>query len=110
MLLHAVSASAPSGPLRWTDSNFADGIEVTQHTLAPQNPAMIADSPCSSVRVADSGGHAAGAYDFIRTGLEPSDWTVTSMHPSSVYRVQRSDGTAYQVMPDGTTAPIPSFA
>ena len=110
MLLHAVSATAASGPLRWIDSNFADGIEVVQHTLAPENPAVIVDSPCSTVVVAEAGGRAGGAYDFIRTGLEPSDWTVSSMHPSSVYRVQRADGTAYRVNPDGTTAPIPAFA
>ena len=32
MLLYAVSASVASGPLRWTDSNFADGIQVVKHT------------------------------------------------------------------------------
>jgi hypothetical protein len=110
MLLHSVSVSAPSGPLRWTDSNFDDGIQVVKHTLAPENPAVIADSPCSTVSVAEAGGRAGGAYDFIRTGLEPSDWTVSSMDPSSVYRVQRADGTAYRVNPDGTIAPIPAFA
>jgi hypothetical protein len=52
----------------------------------------------------------AGEYDFIRTGLEPADWTVTAMYPSSVYRVQRADDTAYRVNPDGTTSPIPTFA
>lgn len=110
MLLHAVSVSAATGPLRWNDSNFDDGIEVVRHTLKPEGPAVIEDSPCSAVVVAESGSKAGGAYDFIRTGLEPSDWTVSSMHRSSVYRVQRANGTAYRVMPDGTTAPIPAFA
>jgi hypothetical protein len=32
------------------------------------------------------------------------------MEPSSIYRVQREDATAYQVNPDGTTTPIPAFA
>jgi len=109
MLLHAVSATATTG-LRWLNSNFADRIEITQHRLPPHGAAQIADSPCSSVMVAERGGRAGGAYDFIRTGLEPSDWTVSSMDPSSVYRVQRADGTAYQVMPDGTTESIPTFA
>jgi hypothetical protein len=110
MLLHAVSVSTSSGPLRWTNSNFDDGIQVVNHTLAPENPAVIEDSPCSRVVVAEAGGRAGGAYDFIRTGLEPSDWTVSSMHPASVYRVQGVDGTAYQVESDGTIAPIPAFA
>jgi hypothetical protein len=108
--LHAVSVAADSGPLRWIDSNFADGIEVIPHRLAPQAPALIVDSPCSFVLVAEADGQAGGAYDFIRTGLEPSDWTVSSMHGSSVYRVQRADGTAYRVKPDGTIAPIAAFA
>ena len=109
LLLHAVSVNTAGGPLRWTDSHFEDGIQVVKHTLAPQNPAVFADSPCSAVIVSEAGGHAGGAYDFIRTGLEPSDWTVSSMAASSVYRVQRADGTAYRVNPDGTTSAIPAF-
>jgi len=110
MRLWAVSVAVPSGPLRWIDSNFDDGMQVVQHRVAPQNPALIADTPCSRVVVAEAGGQAPGAYDFVRTGLEPSDWTVEAMAPSSVYRVQRADSTAYRVYPDGSTAPIPAFA
>jgi hypothetical protein len=110
MLLHAVSVDSPSGPLRWTDSNFDDGIQIDRHTVAPDNPAVIVDSPCSTVVVSEGQGKAGGAYDFIRTGLEPSDWTVSFMHPSSVFRVQRADDSAYRVNADGTTTSIAAFA
>jgi len=108
--LYAVSGTGASGPLSWTGSNFHDGVLVTHHTLTAARPATIVDSPCTSVTVDEEGGPSAGMYDFVRTGLEPSDWTVTTMDPSSVYRVQRADQTAYRVYPDGTTAPIPTFA
>jgi hypothetical protein len=109
MLLHAVSADLASGPLRWTDSNFDDGIQIARHSIASLDPAVIVDSPCSTVVVAESS-KAGGAYDFIRTGLEPSDWAVSSMDRSSVYRVQRADGSAYRVNANGTTTSIPTFA
>jgi hypothetical protein len=110
LLIHAVSATAASGPLRWIDGNFQDGILVSRHTLEPAQPALFVDSPCAAVVVDERQGRAAGEYNFVRTGLEPSDWTVTVMHPSSVYRVQRADDSAYQVNADGTTTPIPAFA
>jgi hypothetical protein len=110
MRLHAVSSGSGSEALRWIDSRFDDGIEVVRHTVAPEGPAVVVDSPCSTVVVSAGGGKAGGAYDFIRTGLEPSDWTVSTMEPSSIYRVQREDATAYQVNPDGTATEIPAFA
>lgn len=51
-----------------------------------------------------------GWFEFIRTDLEPAFWTVVSMHPESIYRVQREDGTAYQLQPDRSTTVIPGFA
>jgi hypothetical protein len=44
------------------------------------------------------------------TALEPADFTVTYMHPDSIYRVQRPDGTAYQINPDGSDDVIAAFA
>ncbi len=106
--IRATSALADSGPLRWSDSDFSDGIAISTHTQVSEAPALVTDSRCGPVYLNEVGGQF-GEYDFLRTGLEPPDWTVVSMHPSSVYRVQREDGTAYQVHPDGTTSPIASF-
>jgi hypothetical protein len=61
------------------------------------------------------------AYDFVRCtvqrrritdgiDLEPTDFLVESMAPGSEYRVQRSDGTAYRLNPDGSSTPIKAFA
>jgi hypothetical protein len=110
LLIHALSASAASGPLRWIDSSFQDGLLVSGHTLAATEPALFVDSPCAAVIVDERQTRVGGAYDFVRTGLEPADWTVSAMDASSVYRVQREDSSAYRVNPDGTTTPIEPFA
>jgi hypothetical protein len=102
-------ATPSAGPLRWNESLFADGVKFGHHNLPPGTPALFVDSPCASVLVDERRSQAGGAYDFVGTGLEPSNWQVTTMHPSSVYRVQRADGTAYRVTSTGAVQ-IPSFA
>jgi hypothetical protein len=106
--IRATSSLAESGPLRWNDSNFFDGVAITTHTQESEAPAIVADSRCGAVLVLEEEGRA-GQYDFLRTDLEPDDWDVVAMHPQSVYRVQRTDGTAYQVNPDGSTTVIAPF-
>ncbi len=60
------------------------------------------------VRV-DDAANRSGSYDFVRCGLEPGDFDVVSMHPDSELRVQRENGTAYRLEPDGTATPIAAF-
>jgi hypothetical protein len=112
LLINAVSAREPRGQLSWENCVFSDGVAVGSHAKSDAGqPALIVDSLCTSV-VVDEEGHkdGAGAYDFIRCDLDPTDWAVLTMFPDSRYRVQNSGGSAYQVNPDGTTTSIPAFA
>lgn len=110
LLINAVSARIPKDQLQWNDCFFADGVVVGKHAKSDADqPALLVDTTCTSVAV-DERGRAASAYDFIRCGLEPEDWAVKSMNRGSRFRVQRSDRTAYQLLPDGSTTPIPPFA
>ena len=59
--------------------------------------------------VSDNGGAARSAYDFIRCGLEPSDFNLSDARSDSVFRVQRSDGTAYELRGNGSVTPIAAF-
>src|SRR3970282_1926510 len=63
------------------------------------------------IRVNESGGSQPGLYDFLRArlgedghDLEPSDFELLSIHASTIIRVERRDGTAYQLDPATGTA------
>lgn len=90
---------------------FGGTVQLVKHTLA--GILTIGGEPTDSfryidcifangVQVDDAGGNPS-AYGFIRCNLEPEDFDVISMHPLSRIRVQRSDGTAYQITAAGTT-------
>src|SRR5690606_14444178 len=49
-------------------------------------------------------------YDFIRCGLEPSDFDLRFARSDSVFRVQRANGTAYRLTGDGRVTSISAFA
>lgn len=93
----------------------AQSVVFGEHSLPPVGPAYIFDSQLTHAYVSegtgnpDSGNGNPAWYWLIRCDLEPADWTVYFMHPTSVYWVQRSDNTAYQVNPNGTTTVIPQF-
>jgi hypothetical protein len=59
--------------------------------------------------VNDSGGAEPSEYDFIRCGLEPSDFDLSGAQSSSVFRVQRANGSAYRLMGNGSVSSIPTF-
>lgn len=48
-------------------------------------------------------------FDFVRCGLEPSNFTIVHLEPGARIRVQRANGTAFQITPAGVTT-IPAFA
>jgi hypothetical protein len=47
--------------------------------------------------------------DFIRCDLEPEDIDIATAHAQAVIRVQRADGTAFQVLGTGAVTDIPPF-
>lgn len=69
----------PTDSFRYIDCTFANGVEVDDATGNPS------------------------AYGFIRCNLEPEDFEILSMNSQSRIRVQRSDGSAYQITSTGTT-------
>jgi hypothetical protein len=107
-MIHAQTrADAPKvGEYRRID---VDGLRFTTHR-GPPNRTRFWDSTLRRVVVAEDVSAKPGWFEFIRTDLEPAIWTVVSMHPESIYRVQREDGTAYQLQPDGSTTVIRRFA
>jgi hypothetical protein len=115
LVLHSLSAGAPSDRLAYRDARMYDGMAVANHKVPTTGVAILSDSIVSHVWVEEARG-APAEYDFVNctkdgsTSLEPADFTVRDMLPDSVYRVQRGDGTAYQVNPNGTSSDIPSFA
>jgi hypothetical protein len=110
LVVNARSSRRPKKQLTWRGCEFSDGVVVnTSFKTDADQPALIVDSPCASVQV-DERNAGRSTFDFVRCGLNPSDWTVTSMHANSVYRVQEDGGSAYRVNPDGTTVAIPPFA
>ena len=103
----AMSQSASDPVIRFDGCRF-DGVKLSHHAVPPAAPGVFADSALGRIVVNEN--QAPGWFDFIRCDLEPSDWSVEKMNASSRYRVQRNDGTAYRVNPDGTTTQIPVFA
>jgi hypothetical protein len=95
---HRSDASLPTVLRRWTVSGYTD----------------------AAVRVAEFSGDAGesnrGYFDFVcwtlpgNAELEAGNFSIGVMDPASVYRVQRRNGTAYQLNPNGTTTTIAQFA
>jgi hypothetical protein len=72
-------------------------------------PVRFEQCDFSQVVVEDGEGGAASEYDFVDCGLEPDDFDLGGARPDSVFRVQRADGTAYQLEGDGAVAEIEPF-
>ncbi len=87
-------AAGPTQLDRWVVTGPAVDAVYLDEDLSPDFPGRV-DFTCWSLR----GGE-----------LEPADFNVVSMNAASVYRVQRRNGTAYQLLPDGTARTIPAFA
>lgn len=76
-------------------------LKLDRHVLGGTQPTLYLDCVFDGqIEVADNV-QERGLYDFVRCGLESSDFTITSIHPGSVIRVQRLDGTGYQITAGG---------
>jgi hypothetical protein len=114
--IRSVANSLATSPneLRFDDS-YAQTMVVRESELAIPTPARVMNSTVGHVTVHEyplSGTNESGPghfFDFINTNLEPANWTVDFMDAQSIFRVQRADGTAYQVLPNGTKPVISAF-
>ena len=94
----------------WSKLQTGGGtLLIDQHARPPERPVRFVDCDFGEVVVRDSGGPERSLYDFIRCGLEPSDFDLSGARSDSVFRVQRNDGTAYQLRGDGSVTSIAAF-
>jgi hypothetical protein len=110
-------SSSVGGDLR---NSRVENLLHGDHVQSAENgiPTLIENSTLGHVTVNEflPGFPMPARVDFVNctqdgsTALELADFTVTWMHVDSVYRVQRPNGTAFQVNPDGSSDVIAAFA
>jgi hypothetical protein len=81
---------------------------IAEHATEVEAPVRFIDCDFGRVEV-DEEDSEPGQYDFVRCGLEPDDFYLELAQPDSVFRVQNEDGTAYQLMGDGSLTEIEAF-
>ena len=95
--------------VRITGSRVA--LDSPRHLAGAATPTLFLDCRFEApipVRIADQG-RFASQFDFVRCGLEPPDFEIRSLLPDSIVRVEREDGTAYQITQAGVRD-IPPFS
>jgi hypothetical protein len=123
IILHANSARSAEGGLTFSSLRMDGGpigVDIVEHTIATPDPVRFLD--CSfgggsqvAVRLAEQGGEAAGKQDFLRCtvagerDLEPDDFLIQFMAPTTQLRVQRRDRSAFKLETNGDGSPIPPF-
>ena len=110
IISHALSKlEEGADPQTWANLSTNGGtLEIGKHTLPADAPTRFIDCEFGLVLV-DDAHKAPSVYDFVRCGLEPADFDLTAAHSDSIFRVQRADGTAYQLLGNGTVTTIPAF-
>jgi hypothetical protein len=83
-------------------------LYIEHHTLEATKPVRFVDCDFGEVVVDDAKAEPS-EYDFIRCGLEPSDFDLSGARSNSVFRVQRNDGTAYRLNGNGSVISIAPF-
>ncbi len=84
-------------------------LYIDEHAREAERPVRFVDCDLGRVDVNDSGGAEPSRYDFIRCGLEPNDFDLSGAQDASVFRVQRANGTAYELRGNGAVRSIPAF-
>lgn len=106
----------------WERVYSTNNLRIADHNLPPEVPVLFLECAIPGVTVLedlDPGVITAkdrpGLYDFVNctrldgSSLEPGNFTLTRPQAESVFRVQRPDGTAYQVLGTGAVATIEPF-
>jgi hypothetical protein len=76
-------------------------LVVRGHGLASEAPALfLRCSFAGGVTMDEVVGHA-GAFDFVQCGLEPDGFLIESLNSGTVIRVQRDDGSAFELTAEG---------
>jgi hypothetical protein len=94
----------------WANVKTKGGtLYIDEHARDAERPVRFVDCDLGRVVVRDSGGPEPSEYDFIRCGLEPNDFDLSGAKSNSVFRVQRSNGTAFRLTGSGSVTTIPAF-
>ena len=84
-------------------------FRIAEHNQNYAEPTLVKDCILGSILVSEASKDTPGEYDFVNcvkpngSSIEPSDFTYIFKWPESIYRVQRPDGTAYQITGDPPT-------
>lgn len=93
----------------WSHIKTNGGVlRIEEHARPPETPVRFVDCDLGTVDVNDQGAERS-VYDFIRCGLEPSDFDLSQANPNSVFRVQRNNGSAYRLTGTGSVTTIAAF-
>lgn len=86
-----------------------DVLVIAEHALEGEAPVLFVGCDFSAVIVEDVDGAERSQYDFVDCGLEPDEFDLSDARPDSVFRVQRDDGTAFELTGDGSVRDIEPF-
>jgi hypothetical protein len=99
--LSATGRLDPHGSAQsWVDVR-GGRLVVRSHGLPGEAPALFLRCSFTGGVTLDEVVGYPGALDFVDCGLEPDGFHVGSMDPATVIRVQRGDGTAYELSATG---------
>jgi hypothetical protein len=112
MELHALSRANAPDRLSFIGVLFGGQIISLKHTAESSLATPVQFRDCQipgGVSVKDKGGFGS-KFDFVNCDpLEPSSFQIIELHPDARIRVQRKNGTAFQIDPSGPKN-IPAFA
>jgi hypothetical protein len=84
----------------WIDVE-GGGLLVSAHNLPGETPVLFLRCAFpGGVTMNDADGDP-GAIDFVECGLEPDAFRIESLNPASVIRVQRAEGSAFELTSAG---------
>jgi hypothetical protein len=108
---HALGDPSEGADTQIWSNVVTDGgvLVIDEHATEAEVPVRFEQCDFSQVLVEDGEGGAASEYDFIGCDLEPDDFDLAGARSDSVFRVQRADGTAFQLEGDGAVAEIEPF-
>ncbi len=94
----------------WTNVVTEGGIlSIEEHATESEVPVRFVDCDFGQVVVADEE-EEPSEYDFVNCGqLAPEQFDLSEAHSDARFRVQSSDGTAYELRGDGTVSEIDAF-
>jgi hypothetical protein len=99
-LIAAGRTDALGRPQSWTDVEGGT-LSVGEHHLPGEVPTLFERCSFPGGVTLDDGAGDPGPLDFVNCGLHPSDFSVISLNPGTVIRVQGSDGAAYELTASG---------